>query len=166
MDASITTLKELSSQSDCYNIRVKVTRIWESVNKHNGATMHTNILPLDQQGNNIVAIIRNNQKNQFLQMLEENVVYTISNLKVVQGPKLCRTADVNYVLNFFYRMKINKEVDTRVIPLYSFELQDYEAVAELVENVKVFIELWPAGTPVEWSPKMDIVLNNISTRPI
>ena len=49
MDASITTLKELSSQSDCYNIRVRVTRIWESVNKHNGATMHTNILPLDQQ---------------------------------------------------------------------------------------------------------------------
>lgn len=87
----------------------------------------------------MVAIIRNNQKNQILQMLEENVVYTISNLKVVQGPKLCRTADVNYVFNFFYRTKINKEVDTRVIPLYSFELQDYEAVAELVENVKVFI---------------------------
>ena len=55
------------------------------------------------------------------------------------GTETLSHSDVDYVINFFYITKLHKDVDTGIIPQYKFGLQDYDAVAGLVGNVKVII---------------------------
>ncbi|XP_063947543.1 replication protein A 70 kDa DNA-binding subunit B [Daucus carota subsp. sativus] len=93
------------------------------------------------QDDHILAIVRNNQRDAFLPMLKENEVYSISNLKLVPGPKLYRSVDRDLSVNFFYKTKIEEHQDTGSIPRYKFELQPFHRVKDLVGDTKCLIDV-------------------------
>ncbi|KAK1389887.1 hypothetical protein POM88_018065 [Heracleum sosnowskyi] len=136
-----TTLAAVTPDSDKDTIMVRVTRIWEAINKRNGAIIHTNVILLDEKENHMVAIIRNNQKQIYLPLLKEGEVYTISNFKVVPGPKQYKSVDSEYSINFFFKTKIEKGRDFAAIPMYKFELQPFTAVKTLVGNPTMLIDV-------------------------
>lgn len=86
-----------------------------------------------------MAMIRNNQKDIFKSILTENGVYSISNIKLIPGPKLYRSVDRDLAINFFYKTKIEKKPDTCVIPRYKFELKSFDDVNSLVNDVRSLI---------------------------
>ncbi|WOH04500.1 hypothetical protein DCAR_0623909 [Daucus carota subsp. sativus] len=164
-------LSALSQQSDNKKILVRVGRIWEAVNRKNNTLLHTNVILLDEKDDHILAIVRNNQRDAFLPMLKENEVYSISNLKLVPGPKLYRSVDRDLSVNFFYKTKIEEHQDTGSIPRYKFELQPFHRVKDLVGDTKCLIDV--IGMVMSYgqlekrshdAQKMDVVLIDTSYR--
>ncbi|KAL1811779.1 hypothetical protein ACET3Z_021844 [Daucus carota] len=162
-------LSALSQQSDNKKILVRVGRIWEAVNRKNNTLLHTNVILLDEKDDHILAIVRNNQRDAFLPMLKENEVYSISNLKLVPGPKLYRSVDRDLSVNFFYKTKIEEHQDTGSIPRYKFELQPFHRVKDLVGDTKCLIDV--IGMVMSYgqlekrshdAQKMDVVLIDTS----
>ncbi|KAK1388646.1 hypothetical protein POM88_016824 [Heracleum sosnowskyi] len=133
-------LASLPAQSDHDTILVRVTRIWEAINKRSGAPIHTNIILLDEKNDHILALVRNNQKAMILPRLKENEVYSITNFKVVPGPTQYKTANNAHAINFYYKTKIEKQADNETIPRYRFELKHFDAVSHLVGNLELLIE--------------------------
>ena len=87
----------------------------------------------------MLAIIRNNQRDTFGKQVEEGEVYSITNMKIVPGPKSYRTIDSELSINFFYNTKFKKEFDGRIIPRFKFELQPFNQIKNLVGDVRSFI---------------------------
>lgn len=87
----------------------------------------------------MLAIVRNNQKDAYLPLLQEDAVYSISNFKVVPGPKFYRAVDTDLSITFFHKTQIRPETDTDIVPHYKFELQSFENVNKLVDKVKCLI---------------------------
>ncbi|XP_074342503.1 replication protein A 70 kDa DNA-binding subunit D-like [Apium graveolens] len=140
--SDIITLASLTPNSEKEKVLIRVTRIWEAINKRNGTLLHTNIILLDQQGNHMMAIVRNNQKQIYLPLLKENEVYTISDFKVVPGPKNYKTVDAAYTISFYYKTKIEKTVEPAIsIPQYKFELRSFPDMENLVGNVTMLIDV-------------------------
>ncbi|KAL1820544.1 hypothetical protein ACET3Z_015413 [Daucus carota] len=140
MAASGTMISALTPQKDSDTINVRVTRVWEAINKRNGQVMFTNLILLDEQDNHILATVRNNQKDIYLPLLSEQGVYNISNLKVVPGPPSYRSVDNDLAINFYYKTKIQAAADTGVIPHHKFELKQFKDIPNYVANVANFIE--------------------------
>ncbi|KAK1396106.1 hypothetical protein POM88_005969 [Heracleum sosnowskyi] len=134
-------LASLSAQSDHDTILVRVTRIWEAINKRSGAPIHTNIILLDEKNDHILALVRNNQKAMILPQLKENEVYSITNFKVVPGPTQYKTANNAHAINFYYKIKIEKQADNETIPRYRFELKHFDVVSHLVGNLELLIDV-------------------------
>ncbi|KAK1394835.1 hypothetical protein POM88_013891 [Heracleum sosnowskyi] len=141
MEASITPLAALSLNSDRHTILVRVTRMWEAVNKRTGAPLHTNVVLLDEKQTHMIAVIRNNQKQIYLPKLKEEEIYAISNFKLVPAPKQYKAVDADYSINFLYKTKIEKWVASAIIPLYKFELKPFPEVKNLVGNVAMLIDV-------------------------
>lgn len=91
------------------------------------------------QDTHILAIIRNNQKNFYLPILKVGEVYAISNFKVVPSPKQYKPVEGDSSINFLYKTKIEKGVETASIPQHKFELKDFTAIQHLVGNVELLI---------------------------
>ncbi|KAL8097603.1 hypothetical protein AgCh_030655 [Apium graveolens] len=118
--SDITTLASLTPNSENKKVMIRVTRMWEAINKRKGMLLHMNVILRDQQ---------------------ENEVYTISDFKVVPGPKNYKTVDADYTINFYYKTKIEKVVESAInIPQYKFELRPFPDVENLVGNVAMLIE--------------------------
>ncbi|KAK1360146.1 hypothetical protein POM88_044620 [Heracleum sosnowskyi] len=86
----------------------------------------------------MLATLRNNQKDAFLNLFSDQGVYKISNIKVVPGHALYRSVDQELSINFYYKTRIDKVLDTRIIPRYKFELKEFEEMKDYVNNVKSF----------------------------
>ncbi|KAF1002010.1 hypothetical protein AG4045_005644, partial [Apium graveolens] len=135
------TLAAMKPNTDGNTILVRVTRVWEAINKRNGTTLHTNVVLLDQQDKHIMAVVRNNQKQIYLPILKEDEVFVISNFKLVPGPKQYKAVDAEHSINFYYKTKIEKSPDTNVIPHYKFELTPFSDIRNLVGNVNMLIDV-------------------------
>lgn len=77
----------------------------------------------------MLTTVRNNQKDVYMPILSEVVVYIISNLKVVPGP----------AINFYYKTKMQKVIDIGRIPRYKFDFKEFMNIPNYVTNVKCFI---------------------------
>ncbi|KAK1386702.1 hypothetical protein POM88_014880 [Heracleum sosnowskyi] len=129
--------------------------------------MFTNIIFLDEEGNHMLAALRNNQKDAFLNLLSDQGVYKISNIKVVPRPALYRSVDQEMAINFYYKTRIDKVPDTGIIPRYKFELKEFEEMKDYVNNVKTFIDVMGMvisyghlETRTNGARKMDVILAN------
>ncbi|KAL1826128.1 hypothetical protein ACET3Z_012906 [Daucus carota] len=132
-------LTALQTKTDTQRIQVRVGRIWEAINRNNKTVLHTNVEFMDQQGDHILAIIRNNQRTLIMPQLKEQSVYDISNFKIVPGPSTYRSVDMDMAINFFYKTTIQEAEDNNTIPHYKFELQPFHRVKDLVGRVKNLI---------------------------
>ncbi|KAL8106855.1 hypothetical protein AgCh_023593, partial [Apium graveolens] len=86
-------LSALSPKNDSDTLLVRVTRVWESINKRTNQLMFTNLILLDEEDNHMLATVRNNQKDIYLPLLCEGEVYSISNVKIVPGSALYRSVN-------------------------------------------------------------------------
>ncbi|KAL1823138.1 hypothetical protein ACET3Z_009916 [Daucus carota] len=134
-------LTALQRKTDTQRIQLRVGRIWEAINRNNKTVLHTNVEFMDQQGDHILAIIRNNQRTLIMPQLKEQSVYDISNFKIVPGPSTYRSVDMDMAINFFYKTTIQEAEDNNSIPHYKFELQPFHRVKDLVGRVKNLIGL-------------------------
>lgn len=91
------------------------------------------------QHNHIMVVVRNNQKRIYLPILKEKEVYVILNFEIVPRPKQYRAVAAEYSINFYYKTKVQKPAESNIIPLYKFELRDFNDVNHLVGNVAMLI---------------------------
>ncbi|KAK1351313.1 hypothetical protein POM88_054477 [Heracleum sosnowskyi] len=149
MAPQLSFLSSLSTQSDSYTIRVRVTRIWESINKRNNQVMFTNVIFVDEEDSHMLATVRNNQKDAFI------------------------TVDRDLSINFYYKTKIEKVPDNVIIPRYKFELKEIEDVQNYVGDVKCFIDV--IGMVISYghmearsngASKMDVITTNARNKKV
>ncbi|KAL1803163.1 hypothetical protein ACET3Z_031810 [Daucus carota] len=162
-----TMISALATNSDACRVTVRVGRIWEAINRKTRTILHTKITLIDEKGDHILAVIRNNQKSIYLPQLKEQSVYTITNFKVVPGPQSYRAVDRELAINFHYKTVIKEILDKEVIPRYKFELKPFENVSNLVGEVKSLIDVIGMITTVgkletrtNGAQKLDVALVN------
>ncbi|WOH09897.1 hypothetical protein DCAR_0729357 [Daucus carota subsp. sativus] len=155
----------LQTGADGQRIQVRVGRVWEATNRKNGTVLHTNVILMDDQGDHILVIVRNNQKNLFLPKLKENGVCNITNFKIVPGPLTYKSVDKDMAINFFYKTSIEQVENNDAIPNYIFELQPFDRVRARVGRVNNLIDVIGMVTSIgrlekrtNGSEKIDVAL--------
>lgn len=69
------------------------------------------------EDNHILATVRNNKKI-FPCQFYISEVYSISNVKVIPGPALYKSVNIDLAINFYSKIKIQKVTHTDTIPWY------------------------------------------------
>ncbi|XP_074374380.1 uncharacterized protein LOC141714781 [Apium graveolens] len=125
------TLAAMKPNSDGNTI-LRLNGLGQNLNRITIATL---------QDKHIMAVVRNNQKQIYLPILKEDVIFLISNFKLVPGPKQYKSIDAEHSIIFYYKTKIAKSPDTNVIPHYKFELIPFSDIKKLVGNINMLIDV-------------------------
>ncbi|KAK1401463.1 hypothetical protein POM88_001068 [Heracleum sosnowskyi] len=67
-----TKISALVNNSDKAVMYMRATRIWRSFNPYDKKPLYTNVILMDEEGNHIWAMIRNNQRATYMKTLEED----------------------------------------------------------------------------------------------
>ncbi|XP_075104274.1 replication protein A 70 kDa DNA-binding subunit D-like [Nicotiana tabacum] len=117
-------LTDLNSIRDDWTVRVRVCRIWNSINfKRNRELMSTDMILIDEEETLIHATINKNLVNKYKNLLSEGSIYVIKNFKVSEASGLYRPVTSTYKISFFLTTALQELREGIVnIPINGFQL--------------------------------------------
>ncbi|KAM0896059.1 hypothetical protein ACQ4PT_023433 [Festuca glaucescens] len=101
-------LSDLTTSGQTWNIKVKVIRMWDSINPSTDELISIDMILMDDQGDTMHATIWKNMIDTYKSKINEGSVYVFSNFKVVQSTKYRPISNENKI-TFAYNTKV-KEV--------------------------------------------------------
>ncbi|KAK1369282.1 hypothetical protein POM88_035374 [Heracleum sosnowskyi] len=160
-------LKDLKVGKDDYNIKVRLSRMWDSINARTKFIMNKNLILLDEEDEHIHATIYVNQFDQFNSKLHVGSTYMISNVKVVPAQDAYRPVPGDKALHFQRKTTIKRVTDNGNISPYKFHCLSYAEAKTRAGNVMDLIDV--AGRIISYtdlqstgngSKKIDILLQD------
>ncbi|KVI04488.1 protein of unknown function DUF223 [Cynara cardunculus var. scolymus] len=103
-------LKDLEEDNECWAIKLRVCRLWESLNsKKNGELISLDMVFIDEMGTLMATTIRRNLVSKFKHLLKEGLVYTVKNFKVVVNSGAYRVVNSKFKITFTLLTTIKRE---------------------------------------------------------
>ncbi|XP_057414958.1 replication protein A 70 kDa DNA-binding subunit E-like [Lotus japonicus] len=124
-----TFLSELSSTADDWKIKVRVSRIWDTLNIYrNKELISTDMVLIDEKSDDIHASIGKNVAHRFKNILKEGKIYTITNFMVTKNKEKLPVVEKNTLMLQFDATTLVKEIanDDCIIPHHVFEFVNFE----------------------------------------
>ncbi|CAN6211332.1 unnamed protein product [Urochloa humidicola] len=103
-------LRQLTTNGQAWNIKVKIIRLWESINFASDELMSLDMILMDEQGDTIRATIWKNLIDNYKPKITEGFVYELSNFKVQEDIKY-RPVKNTLKIVFLYNTNIKKVED-------------------------------------------------------
>ncbi|XP_060962688.1 replication protein A 70 kDa DNA-binding subunit D-like isoform X2 [Cannabis sativa] len=124
-------------------IRVRVCRMWESLNtKKNGELIHLNLIFIDEQENLIHATITKTLVPRFKNLLSEGSLYSIKGFKVVKSTGEYRPLSNEYRIIFLVGTSLMKlEEETIQIPINGFQFITPNLIDLRVNNNEILSDV-------------------------
>ncbi|KAJ9548755.1 hypothetical protein OSB04_021298 [Centaurea solstitialis] len=127
-------LNDLRVDNDSLAIKVRVCRLWESLNSKNGEVISLDMIIIDDEQNLMTATIRKNLIDRFNNLLKEGVVYIIQNFKVVPNSADYRVTDSAFKILFTLITKLKKVDDDPSIPMHGFRFVGQKIIDDRVND--------------------------------
>ncbi|KAM6553840.1 hypothetical protein CsatB_014602 [Cannabis sativa] len=136
-------LSDLNNESESWMIRVRVCRMWESLNtKKNGELIHLNLTFIDEQENLIHATITKTLVPRFKDLLSEGSLYSVKSLKVVKSTREYRPLFNEYRIIFVVGTSLMKlEEETIQIPINGFQFNTLNLIDLRVNNNEILSDI-------------------------
>ncbi|KAL0005492.1 hypothetical protein SO802_013053 [Lithocarpus litseifolius] len=134
-------LDEINTEKDDWNIRVRVTRMWEVLNiKTNNELMSVDLVLLDEKDNLIHASIRKSFVNHFRD-IQEGKIYRIKYFGVVENKDAYRIVNHKYMIRFYATTFVKLlETNDELIAKQKFELVPFDELKYLADkNFRLYI---------------------------
>ncbi|TVT97486.1 hypothetical protein EJB05_57267 [Eragrostis curvula] len=112
-------LNELTTKVQSCSIKVKVIRLWDSINNKTEELMSLDMILMDEKENIIHATIWKSLIDTYRPQIKENCIYAISNFKVQQSTRY-RPVSNDLKISFMYNTKVKevKEASSEVQKYY------------------------------------------------
>uniref|UniRef100_A0A7N2MNX6 DUF223 domain-containing protein n=1 Tax=Quercus lobata TaxID=97700 RepID=A0A7N2MNX6_QUELO len=135
-------LDEIETEKDDWNIRVRVTRMWEVLNiKTNNELMSVDLVLLDEKDNLIHASIRKSFVNHFRDM-QEGKIYRIKYFGVVKNKDAYRIVNHKYMIRFYATTSVKLlETNDELIAKQKFELVPFDELKYLADKNTTLIDV-------------------------
>ncbi|KAK9987794.1 hypothetical protein SO802_028033 [Lithocarpus litseifolius] len=128
-------LDEIDTERDDWNIKVRVTRMWEVLNiKTNNELMSVDLVLLDEKDNLIHASIRKSFVNHFRD-IQEGKIYRIKYFGVVKNKDAYRIVNHKYMIRFYATTSVKLlEKNDELIAKQKFELVPFHELKYLADK--------------------------------
>ncbi|KAL0012996.1 hypothetical protein SO802_000065 [Lithocarpus litseifolius] len=128
-------LDEIDTKKDDWNIKVRVTRMWEVLNiKTNNELMSVDLVLLDEKDNLIHASIRKSFVNHFRD-IQEGKIYRIKYFGVVKNKDAYRIVNHKYMIRFYATTSVKLlETNDELIAKKKFELVPFDELKYLADK--------------------------------
>ncbi|XP_023882276.1 replication protein A 70 kDa DNA-binding subunit C [Quercus suber] len=128
-------LDEIDTEKDDWNIRVRVTRMWEVLNiKTNSELMSVDLVLLDEKDNLIHASIRKSFVNH-VRDIQEGKIYRIKYFGVVENKDAYRIVNHKYMIRFYATTSVKLlETNDELIAKQKFELVPFDELKYLADK--------------------------------
>ncbi|XP_024990624.1 uncharacterized protein LOC112524911 [Cynara cardunculus var. scolymus] len=108
-------LKDLEEDNECWAIKLRVCRLWESLNsKKNGELISLDMVFIDEMGTLMATTIRRNLVSKFKHLLKEGLVYTVKNFKVVVNSGAYRVVNSKFKITYKLHFVVKDDTDYNI----------------------------------------------------
>ncbi|XP_062190232.1 replication protein A 70 kDa DNA-binding subunit B-like isoform X4 [Phragmites australis] len=157
-------LNELTTKGESMTIKVKVIRIWDSINNATDELMSLDMILLDEQGEVIHATIWKNLIDTYRPQINEKAIYAFSNFKVQESSRY-RPLSNSIKIVFMYNTKVkqvNEESDK--FQEYYFEFATKDKLLERENKDKQCSDIIGLLTSIKPVQERTIMRNTSSQR--
>ncbi|XP_050262353.1 uncharacterized protein LOC126706841 isoform X2 [Quercus robur] len=128
-------LNQLSNKSDKYKIKIRVSRMWDAVNRNNQEIISSDMILIDEQNNAIHSTIHKNISKKLKPFLKEGQLYALSNFEVGNCNEFYRPIQNEQKIIFLPTTNIQELTETEVnIPHHKFEFVDYNTIVQRLNS--------------------------------
>ncbi|KAL0006398.1 hypothetical protein SO802_013959 [Lithocarpus litseifolius] len=143
---SYNLIKQLSDKNENWKVRVRLSRMWEAVNRKNLELISLNMVLIDEQyqDDTIHATIQKNNVKKFQAQLREGQLYSLSNFRVdtYKEKDSYRPISKDKKINFLRTIVIEKLKEAEVtISQHKFEFVDYRTIVDRFDNNKQLTDI-------------------------
>uniref|UniRef100_A0A0E0KC42 Replication protein A 70 kDa DNA-binding subunit B/D first OB fold domain-containing protein n=1 Tax=Oryza punctata TaxID=4537 RepID=A0A0E0KC42_ORYPU len=123
-------LSELTTRGQTWNIKVKVMRLWDSVDSATNELLSLDMILMDEHGDAIHASIWKNLIDNYKTQINESSVYVFNNFKVQESHKnhpVCNDLKITFMYNT--KVKQVKE-SAESFPEYNFDFASIDTLQD------------------------------------
>ncbi|KAG2626694.1 hypothetical protein PVAP13_3KG374754 [Panicum virgatum] len=157
-------IKQLTTSGQAGNIKVKVIKMWESINFATDELMSLDMILMDEQGETIHATIWKTLINNYKAKINEGSIYELSNFKVQEDT---RYRPVNNALKVVFIFNTNvKEVEdcSDKFPDYYFEFASKDTLLARTNIDKQYLDVMGLLTKIKQIKSRMILKNTANPR--
>ncbi|KAG2545469.1 hypothetical protein PVAP13_9KG312009 [Panicum virgatum] len=123
-------IRQLTTFGQSWNIKVRVIRIWESINFATDELMSLDMILMDEQGDTIRATIWKNLIDSYKPKIIEGSIYALSNFKVQEDARYHPVKNIFKVV-FVYNTNVQAlDADLVNFKKYYFEFASRDTLLE------------------------------------
>ncbi|KAK4596775.1 hypothetical protein RGQ29_014707 [Quercus rubra] len=124
-------LNQLSNKSGKSKIKIRVSRMWDAINRNNQEIISSDMILIDEQNNAIHSTIHKNISKKLKPFLKEGQLYALSNFEVGTCNEFYRPIQNEHKIIFLPTTNIEELTETEVIiPHHKFEFVDYNTIIQ------------------------------------
>ncbi|KAL0005882.1 hypothetical protein SO802_013443 [Lithocarpus litseifolius] len=141
---SYNLIKQLSDKNENWKVRVRLSRMWEAVNRKNLELISLDMVLIDEQDDTIHATIQKNNVKKFQAQLREGQLYSLSNFRVdtYKEKDSYRPISKDKKINFLRTTVIEELKEAEVtISQHKFEFVDYRTIVDRFDNNKQLTDI-------------------------
>ncbi|KAK7823504.1 hypothetical protein CFP56_035409 [Quercus suber] len=141
---SYNLIKQLSDKNENWKVRVRLSRMWEAVNRKNLELINLDIVLIDEQDDTIHTTIQKNNVKKFQAQLREGQLYSLSNFRVntYKEKDSYRPISKEKKINFLRTTVIEELKEAEVtISQHKFEFVDYQTIVDRFNNSKQLTDI-------------------------
>ncbi|KAL0003891.1 hypothetical protein SO802_011452 [Lithocarpus litseifolius] len=141
---SYNLIKQLLDKNENWKVRVRLSRMWEAVNRKNLELISLDMVLIDEQDDTIHATIQKNNVKKFQAQLREGQLYSLSNFRVdtYKEKDSYRPISKDKKINFLCTTVIEELKEAEVtISQHKFEFVDYRTIVDRVDNNKQLTDI-------------------------
>uniref|UniRef100_K3YD99 DUF223 domain-containing protein n=1 Tax=Setaria italica TaxID=4555 RepID=K3YD99_SETIT len=132
------TLSEIRPGKELWNIKARVTRLWNATLLSSGEQLSLDMILIDQEGTMMHGVINKAYMDKFKPLIEEGNVYTIANVRITPAAQKYRPVVNDRIVNFLPTTTLKTVKDTEDIPKYSFNFMSTDMLSARI-NVDMYL---------------------------